>query len=238
VKYCFSIFFALLVVKTVQAQNDSLTVFREPSKTNAKNNAIALKNAVNFNLMQLIRGGVLISYERALSSQGFAITAGAGINKFDAIGQVYWKEFSYYYKLDTEVEREGTKIKPLLDFGLKFYTLKTLGGPYLQLSFTMIENSVKVQKNSDSQNYTLPENSNFLDYRSNELKFLFGFTNSNDKVFYHDFNIGIGYRFIQYQKYKINETINQTGTSYQLTKNSNSNQTPWFFITWKMGRRF
>lgn len=239
-KYRISLIFFLSLIVQLQAQNDTLSVFRSPVKNNANSKAGTYKNALNFNLFQIIRGGALLSYERALASSGLAITAGVGINKFDAIGQVYFRELSYYYKLDLDVEKEGTKIKPLIDVGLKYYTNQTMGGTYFEVAFTMIKNTVNLQAFNYNEYYSIPAGINHLDYRSNELKLLVGFTNSNDKEFYHDFNFGIGYRFIQFEKFNVKQTYNNGNStfSYELTKEMATNQTPWFFFTWKMGRRF
>jgi hypothetical protein len=241
VKYFISLFCLVISISFVKAQSDTLSLFRTPSLNNKSIKTITYKNAINFNLMQIIRGGALLSYERSLANSGFALTAGVGINKFDAIGQVYFKELTYYYKLDQDVTKVGTKIKPLLDFGLKYYTSQTIGGAYFEMAFTMIKNTVNIQEFDYNQFVTVTANQSKLDYQSNELKLLFGFTNSNDNKFYHDFNLGLGYRFIQYEKYVLNETHYQTGSgsyTYEFSKKKATNETPWFFLSWKMGRRF
>ena len=224
------------------AQEDSLSVFRNSSSSAIKSKEGNYKNALSFNLLQILRGGALISYERSIGSSGFAITTGIGINKFDALGQLYLRELSYYYNSGVEVVKQGTKIKPLFDFGFKYYTQQAMGGTYVQTAFTSISNTVNLEKFDNSNYLNLPANSTQLDYRSNEFKFLFGATNKNDHKFYMDFNLGLGYRFIQYENYLAKEVINQTNyyytAMYNLEKNKNTNQTLWFFMSWKFGKRF
>lgn len=238
------VFFAFVLVLFIQlktfAQTDSLSIFHQSPNNASLSKDGVYKNAVNFNILQILRGSALISYERLLGTSGFALTAGAGICKFDALGQIYFRQLSYYYNLDNYVTKSGTKIKPLYEIGLKYYYEQLMGGSYIAGAFTSIKNTVNLQPFGYQYYVNTPSNINQLDYRSNELKLLIGFTNANNQRFYHDFSIGFGYRFIQYEYYYIKGTNNASGNSaysYELDKGNKTNQTPWFFISWKMGLR-
>lgn len=238
-KFLITIFFVFILKSNSLAQSDSLAMFHQPSLATEQSKVGIYKNAVNFNLLQIIRGSALLSYERLIGKSGFAATAGVGICKFDAIGQIYLRELTQYYNSggSVEVTKLGTKIRPLFELGLKYYIDDINGGSYFGLDFTSINNTVNIRYNY--QSYTLPVNLRQLDYRSNDFKCMFGFANSNDKKFYHDASIGVGYRFINYEHLAIdNIVLNASNSSQALTKENSTNQTIWIFIAWKMGIRF
>ncbi len=225
-----------------KAQTDSLSMFHEPVSIGGKAGEGSYKNTVNFNLLQIVRGSALLNYERLIGKYGLAITAGIGICKFDALGQVYLRELTQYYMIgSSNAIKVGTKIKPLYEIGVKYYTGELLGGSYFEAAFTSITNTVNLKSFNGNSTTYVPPNFNQLDYRSNDFKLLFGFTNKNDKKFYHDINAGLGYRFITYQNYQLRDITSQNSNGkylYELSKDQNTNQTIWIFLAWRMGLRF
>ena len=241
VKFIISIILITTINLNLKAQTDSLTMFHESMNLagNARNDTY--KNTLNFNLFQIVRGSALLSYERMVGKYGLALTAGIGICKFDALGQVYLRELTQYYMIGADVTKAGTKIKPLYELGLKYYTDQSMGGTYFMAAFTSINNTVNLQSFRGNVNTYVPPNFNQLDYRSNEFKLLLGFSNKNDKKFYHDISAGLGYRFIAYQNFQLKDITAQNSNGqylYELTKDSNTNQTIWIFVAWRMGIRF
>jgi hypothetical protein len=241
VKFIFSIFLIATINLNLRAQTDSLTMFHEPMNLAGKARKDAYKNTVNFNLFQIVRGSALLSYERMVGNYGLSLTAGIGICKFDALGQVYLRELTQYYMSGSDVTKVGTKIKPLYEVGVKYYTDQSMGGTYFMAAFTSINNTVNLKPFSGNTSTYVPPNFNQLDYRSNEFKLLLGFSNKNDKKFYHDINAGLGYRFIAYQNFQLKDITAQNSNGqylYELFKYSNTNQTIWIFVAWRMGLRF
>lgn len=240
-RFLITIFFIFILNFCASAQSDSLSLFHQSVKGKEQAKTGNYKNAISFNILQIIRGGALLSYERAIGNTGLAATAGIGICKFDALGQIYLRRLTQYYNSgeSVTVTKVGTKIKPLFDFGLKFYTDDIMGGSYFGLGFTSINNTVNLKYTYES--YVLPVNFRQLDYRSNDFKFMFGFSNRNDKKFYHDISIGAGYRFINYEYLTVKDTFYTSiysTVSEDIIKEKNTNQTIWIFAAWKMGLRF
>jgi hypothetical protein len=240
-KLLLSILFLWILNFNVVAQSDSLELFRQPVNGKEQGKLGSFKNALNFNLFQILRGSALLSYECLIGKTGLAATAGIGICKFDAIGQVYLRELSHYYNsgAGVSVTKAGTKIRPITELGLKFYTDDNLGRAYIGLAFTSINNTVNLKHTYGST--TLASNLRQLDYRSNDFKIMFGVANRNDKKFYHDVSFGAGYRFIKYEYLAINDnfyTSQNSSGSEALIKKEGTNQTIWIFTAWRMGIRF
>jgi hypothetical protein len=241
VKLLFSILLIFIFNFNSLAQSDSLAIFHQPIHGNAKDKTSHYNNALSFNLFQITRGSALLSYERLLGNTGFTASAGLGICKFDALGQIYLRELTQYYKSGESVTitKIGTTIKPLFEIGLKYYTQDFLGGNYFGAAFTSINNQVNLKESYES--YTLPSNFHKLNYRSNDFKFMFGFSNRNDKKFYNDISIGVGYRFINYEYLTVKDTLFTSlysTVSEDIIKEESTNQTIWIFTAWKMGIRF
>jgi hypothetical protein len=242
VKFYYLFIFFIFSQFAVFAQQDTMGVFHQAIASKSRNNGSFHKNALSTNLIQIVRGGALINYERIIGNSGLAINIGTGISKFDVLGQLYLRKIAHYYDSGFHVEKKGSQIKPMFDAGLKYYLNDEMGGTYCMLSFASITNTVNIEPfySYDIDLVTQIKHNNSLNYRSNELKLLFGFTNDNSEVFYHDFCFGIGYRFIKYQSYFETPLYS---TSYSLTINQYSveerkNQTFWFFMSWKFGSRF
>lgn len=237
-KFYITIVFILIFNFTVQAQTDSLSVFHEQINIEALSKIGIYKNALSYNLFQIVRGSGLISYERVLTKGGLSVIAGLGICTYDEFGQIYLKELSDYYNSGEDVIKVGTKLRPLFEIGLKYYTSQFLGGGYVGADFISINNTVKIKEENNRD--IIPLNLRLLDYRSNEFKFVFGITNKNNKKFYFDYNIGIGYRFIQFEnlalEYSSSINGNQKVYSYKIAEKTN--QTIWPFTALKMGIRF
>jgi hypothetical protein len=241
----FLIFFGSLLffINNLFAQNDSISLFRE--STGKKNDfAGEYKNAMSINIYQFVRGGVLLNYERILGNSGFALTAGVGFCKFDALGQFRISKFAFYYDDDNYyLSRESGEIRPIFDVALKYYFAKEMSGAYMCTNFTNIRNTTNIefQENSNTQYNYLKKSPTALNYQSNELKLLLGFANDSRKQFYHDFNFGLGFRMIEYQQMSFRSIRSAIGSQQgliEVDKVNKSNQTPWFFIGWRMGRRF
>ena len=213
----------------VSAQSDTVSLFHNSTSAASNKSTNLHKNAINWNLFQLTRGGILVNYERILGNSGFAITAGIGVSVFDPLGQFYVKKFAYYYKPDSYYSNEReTTIRALYDIGAKYYFDKEMGGSYLGTGFTSIANTVGL---------SISKSKYQLDYRSNEIKFLIGFENENDNQFYNDFNFGFGYRMINYENLVFTNTTNPL-QPIEVSKVNKTNQTPWLFMSWKVGLRF
>jgi len=229
----------------VFAQNDTIALFHESANGRKSEFSGTYKSALSINLYQFVRGGLLFNYERMIASSGLAFSAGVGIGKFDPIGQFYVKEFIYYYRIsDLFIEKTGSQMRPIYDFSIKYYFEKEMSGTYLCADFTSINNRINVDwyKSNNNVDYIYRKQSlNSLDYQSNEVKLLLGFVNNNRSKFYHDFNFGFGYRMIEYQKLTFRTT--RASTNYEnglieVDKVNKANQTPWFFIGWRIGKRF
>ncbi len=241
VKFLLSIILITTINLNLKAQTDSLSMFHQPMSIAGNARTDTYKNSVHFNLFQIIRGSALLSYERLIGKYGLALTAGIGICKFDALGQVYLRELTQYYMIGADVTKVGTKIKPLYQIGMKYYIDQFMGGTYFEAAFTSINNTVNLKSFNGANTTYVPPNFNQLDYRSNEFKLLVGYSNKNDKKFYHDISTGLGYRFIAYENYQLKSITAQNSNGqylYELTKDSNTNQTIWIFVAWRMGLRF
>jgi hypothetical protein len=240
VKFYITIVFILIFNFAIKAQSDSLSVFHEQLNIEALSKIGTYKNALSYNLFQIVRGSALISYERVLTKGGLSVIAGLGICTYDALGQTYFKELPNYYSsgAGSNVLKLGTKLRPLFEIGLKYYTSQFLGGTYVGAELISINNTVKIKEREGSD--IIPLNLSLLDYRSNEFKFVFGITNKNDKKFYFDYNIGIGYRFIQFESLALeySSTINGNQRVYSYKIAERTNQTFWPFTALKMGVRF
>lgn len=228
------------------AQSDTVSIFHQsPNPTNAQTSGHfgTFKNVLSLNLFQAVRGGLLVNYERLIGQKGLALVLGTGFCSFDPLGQFYVKEFQYYYERNLRVvHREKSELLPIFDFATKYYFTKSAGTVYLDAGFTRIKNSVTLDFQYSPEYYAnLDSKLKRLNYSSNELKFLFGFTNDNKKKFYHDFSLGFGYRFIEYD-YLVPEKVkiypNSSEFVYMLSKKTSTNQTPWLFMAWRMGVRF
>lgn len=239
-KFYITIVFILIFNLVSQAQSDSLSIFHEQQNISSQAKIGTYKNALSYNLFQIFRGSGLISYERVLTKGGLSAIAGLGICTFDEFGQIYLKEFTDYYKsgAGSDVIKVGTKLRPLFEIGLKYYTSQFLGGGYVGADFISINNTVKIQEGYGS--YKLALNVRELDYRSNEFKIVVGIVNKNNKKFYFDYNIGFGYRFIQFENLALDDSYvtsgNQLVYSYKIVERTN--QTIWPFTALKMGIRF
>lgn len=241
-KFCFTLFLLLIFFRCTMAQSDTVSLFHQSINAEALEKAGTYKNALHLNLMQIARGGMVVDYERLLGNSRCSVFGGVGFSVFDRFGQYYFRELSYYYEYGGNVGRRGNDLRGVWDIGFKCYTNKVLGNAYIGASFTTIANTVQtsVYKTNDGTVFILPVTKK-LDYRSNEFKLLFGFSNDASKKFYHDISIGIGFRFISYQRYNYrlyaNQNDDQPDTKAYYIQNK-TNQTPWIFIYWKMGRRF
>lgn len=225
-KFLIPLFLSFFYYLQVSAQSDTVSLFHNSTSAASNKSTNLHKNAINWNLFQLTRGGILVNYERILGNSGFAITAGIGVSVFDPLGQFYVKKFAYYYKPDNYYSNEReTTIRALYDIGAKYYFDKEMGGSYLGTGFTSIANTVGL---------SISKSKYQLDYRSNEIKFLIGFENENDNQFYNDFNFGFGYRMINYE----NLVFPDPNNPLQPIEVSKTNQTPWLFMSWKVGLRF
>ncbi len=238
-KFLIPLFLSFFYYLQVSAQSDTVSLFHNSTSAASNKSTNLHKNAINWNLFQLTRGGILVNYERILGNSGFAITAGIGVSVFDPIGQFYVKKFAYYYKPDNYYSNEReTTIRALYDIGAKYYFDKEMGGSYLGTGFTSIANTVGLSINNYDANSALINSSKYqLDYRSNEIKFLIGFENENDNQFYNDFNFGFGYRMINYENLVFTNTTNPL-QPIEVSKVNKTNQTPWLFMSWKVGLRF
>lgn len=231
----------LLIFNLVsQAQSDSLSIFHEQQNISSQAKIGTYKNALSYNLFQIFRGSGLISYERVITNGGLSLIAGLGICTYDALGQIYLKELTEYYMsgAGSDVIKVGTKLRPLFEIGLKYYTSQFLGGGYVGAELISINNTVKIKEGNESD--IIPLNLKMLDYRSNEFKFVIGITNKNNKKFFFDYNIGLGYRFIQFENLALeySSTINGNQKVYNYKIAERTNQTVWPFTALKMGVRF
>jgi hypothetical protein len=245
-KLLFSIAFIVLVGHFAHAQSDTVSIFHKSnSPINGKSSGHfgTYKNVLSINFFQAVRGGLLVNYERMIGQSGLAFSLGTGICSFDPLGQFYVREFQYYYELNLRViNRESTELLPLFDFATKYYFEKEWGALHIDAGYTNIKNNVTLDF-SYSPDYYFNLNTKLkkLNYRNNEFKLLVGFTNDTKKKFYHDFSLGLGYRFIEYDYLEIEKLkISPNSSDYvnTLIKKTKTNQTPWLAMSWRMGIRF
>lgn len=238
---CFSI---LLNIGLAFGQDDSLSLFRKSNTLPTGKDAYKkYQNSIHINILQFVRGGVLFDYERVIANSNIAVGAGIGFNMYDALGQIYFRELEPYYKINSSnVSKIDAKIKPIFDFNVKYYLSDDDFQFYTGAGYTRISNTVITDVLKYAQNFTYSsQNIKELDYLSNEFKFVIGITNVSDRRFYHDFCLGPGYRMIKYENLKYEDLINpspNSSYSYKLVKETNTNQTIWFFFSWRMGIRF
>jgi len=237
----------LIITLNSYAQTDTLDVFRAPSKNNSNSNArtgSAGNNALSVSIGHLGRGGTMLTYERYINNTSFAVFAGFGITKIDFIGQFSFEDEGFILE-DFYSNRSDAEVGSMIDLGLKYMFDKELGGNYFGIGYssyhtniTRTINSSYIIENNGSRNYK-------LDYYSKEFKLVYGIVNDVDSRFYNDFNIGTGFRFLEYQNLDITElpnfnssTLSYYTTELNIRKRTNNDIKLWLFITWKIGVRF
>ncbi|HRG58840.1 MAG TPA: hypothetical protein PK323_07750 [Bacteroidia bacterium] len=239
--FCLISFFS---TEFVNAQTDTISVFRKSNTLPKKKDEFRkYTNSIHFNLLQLLRGGVLFDYEKVFENLNFAVGAGIGFSKYDALGQIYFRELAPYYKYNaSNISKIDTKIRPIYDFNIKYYINEDdfqfyTGAGYARIANTVITDILKFGQNYTSSNSKIDE----LIYISNEIKFVIGITNLSNRRFYHDFCLGPGYRMIKYESLKyvlITNSVNGSTYNYEIDKEFRNNQTIWFYFAWRMGIRF
>jgi hypothetical protein len=228
------------------AQEDSLDVFRNPSKVNSNNsNSTSTgKNALSISIAHLGRGGTMLTYERFINNTPLALYAGLGFMSIDVIGQ--WSFQDELYLFDNEdATRTSVDLGKTVDLGLKYLFNKELGGSYLGLGYSSYSNGVNLSVDDDYLLVASDSKSNRLRYNSKEFKIVYGAINDAESTFYSDFNFGLGFRFLDYQTLEISEvdemfTSSFTSPQNKITakKESESEIKLWLFIGWKIGVRF
>jgi hypothetical protein len=237
----------LLVASNCFSQTDTLDVFRTPSKSSSNSNlrsGSAGNNAISMSIGHLGRGGTMLTYERFINNSSFAVFAGYGITKVDFIGQFSYEDEGFNFE-DSYSTRTNAELGSMIDLGFKYLLDRELGGNYFGFTFSSYHTNITrtissnyVIQNSGPKNYQ-------LDYFSREVKFVYGSVNDVGSRFYSDFNIGTGFRFIDYQNLDINEvpvyinnSYNYYNTELDIRKKSNNDIKLWLFIAWKIGVRF
>jgi hypothetical protein len=228
------------------AQNDSLDIFRTPSKSNGggKAKSVGGYNSLSVSLSHLGRGGSIITYERLINNTPIAIFVGYGFTKIDYIGQFSFENEEFYFSNDY-TEKKEAELNAAFDLGLKYTFDEELGGNYIGFCYSSYENGITTQVDNDYDITITSQRSHKLNYSSKDFKLIYGSMGESDRRFYSDFSIGAGLRFVDYQILDVTEVpvnINNGYYSYDLeyevTKKSYNEVKPWLFIGWKIGLRF
>ena len=233
----------------VFAQEDSLDVFRTPSKnsTNAVNsNSNNGKNALSISLAHLGRGGTMLTYERYINNTPFSVYAGLGVMSIDVIGQWSFQDELYLFD-NEEASRTSVGLGRTVDLGLKYLFDREIGGDYIGVGYSSYSNVINLKVDRDFLLEPGESSAHKLNYNSRELKFVYGFINDAERTYYSDFNLGVGVRFLDYQILEVNATnanpYSSTSTWNNKTiitaeKKFQTNIKFWPFIGWKIGARF
>ncbi|HRG58842.1 MAG TPA: hypothetical protein PK323_07760 [Bacteroidia bacterium] len=251
IRYFLCLFF--LLTKVLQAQDDTLNVFRndsqKPKKAKEETNNIGGSNAFSITLNGIARGGFTICYERYIEEFNFyeyslsnvAYFAGIGISIMDVTGQYDLANKKYFFNnsYSNLVSNDPSRY---FEMGLKYYLNEELDGTYFALSGAEVKNT---QTRNLKQGYFF-ENTSSSDYQytydSFEFKLLFGSVNGFGKRFYNDFSLGMGFRSIDYQQLNKAE-VNSSSTTQipgktMLVLEDMNNKQFWLFLGWKVGIRF
>jgi hypothetical protein len=223
----------------VQAQSDSISLFRTPGKSGVKSRANSVgNNLLGISLNHLSRGGSSISYERLIGGTGLSAYAGIGISLRDVWGQYsYSREGPIIYDDFSEVK--NFTFGRILDFGLKYYFEKQTGGFFIGSGLTSITNTIYTGYDFAYEYKGIQTNSTLkLNYTSNEIKLILGHVNSQEDRFYSEFALGPQLRFMGYDQvqYERGSTIN--GIQYTVTKDYIEEIKIGIFLGWKIGLRF
>lgn len=231
------------------AQEDSLEVFRTPSKVNANANSAAGntgKNALSLSIAHLGRGGTMLTYERLINNTAFSVYAGIGLMSHDILGQWSWLDGEYIYT-NVEASRTSVDLGKSFDLGFKYLYDKELGGSYVGLAYSSYSNVINLSVDKYQLLVANESSAHKLNYNSREFKFVYGFINDAGSNFYNDFNFGLGFRMLNYQTLEITEvngnsfsSNNSYYTQSTITAREKSQTEVKFkiFIGWKMGLRF
>ena len=235
------------VVSFSYAQTDSISVFRVNPNAKKQNgsSSIGLRNAIAININSIARGGAMLSYERMFKSPEISIYAGYGLSFIDLVGQYSFDEELEFYPQDDYSTKSMVSPGRIIDVGLKFWDATLWDDSYIGLGYSYYSNNLK--RKIDSQ-YNIAQDgprSYNLDYISNEIKLVLGFTNSDTKRLYVDAAGGLGLRFVNYQKLIITDdpfaAFNiLTGTAnreIQVDKSSEFKIKIWPFLGLKIGLR-
>lgn len=230
----------------LMAQNDSLNVFRNSSKTNSgsKSHAGGGNNSLSLSLAHIGRGGTILTYERLINNTPIAIFAGYGFSKMDFIGQFSLDDEDFFYS-NLYTEKKSADMGTAFDIGMKYAFDEELGGNYLGLCYSSYQNSIIQEVDYYYDVSASSSRSNRLNYSSKEFKLVYGSMGDSESRFYNDFSVGAGLRILNYQKLDITEVpvVNNNNyygyeTEFVVNKRWHSEVKPWLFIGWKIGLRF
>jgi len=236
------IIIALLSILTlqVQAQSDSISLFRAPGKSGVKNNINSGgNNLISFSLGHFVRGGTIISYERLLGKSGISVFAGAGFSLLD-----FWGQYSIFddnsLLINDAASISSFEMGSIYDFGAKYNFDKYLGGLFIGAGFTSITNTVFAGQNEifNFGSSSVSSTNLRLNYTSNELRVMIGTVNDPESRFYNEFSIGPKIRFLYYDKINSEFIVDNNGAYYNNTKKNREEVKFGVFVGWKMGVRF
>ncbi len=246
------LFFSICLIALAEstfAQDDSLAVFRTPTKnsTNAVNsNSNNGKNALSISLAHLGRGGTMLTYERYINNTPFSVYMGLGYMSIDVIGQWSFQDELYFFD-NEEASRTSVGLGRSVDLGFKYLFDREIGGDYIGVGYSSYSNVINLEVDRDFLLVDGESSKHKLNYNSRELKFVYGFINDAERTYYSDFNFGVGIRFLDYQILEVNEINGNpfSNNSYASSKSTITAQKKsqsvvkfWPFIGWKIGIRF
>lgn len=229
------------------AQQDTLSVFRS-NPTNSLNKSrsnTTFKNSLSLTLNHLGRGGATLVYERLLSNPNFAIYGGYGISVTDYIGRFSFDDNLEFYNPSDYSSESVKNTGRIIELGAKFMELTVWDDLYFAVGYSYLSNHLK---RTIDYEYTVVNNGPRvynLDYSSNEVKFVLGFTNDPQKRLYFDGQIGPGFRLINAQKISITDDpfvlynlVPQPDVrQIEVKKENEFNLKFWLFIGFKIGIR-
>jgi len=243
----FRIFFCTIIIsffwcKTALAQEDTLPLFRNNNTIANQHGVKNYKNTVFLNFSTLLRGGVSLGYEKYFTFSGIAVNAQAGYTARDFTGQYAFINGNSIFHND-ESFKGGKKPGYMYELGVKYYFEKLNEGYFISGSFFNVVNTRVRELSTDFLYANLNGKSYLVDYKSREIKLMYGKSNEADSKFYTDIAFGAGMRFLKYDKMEfttLNEPTNEPYFKYIKWANKRmvKDIKLWLYFTCKIGLRY